>query len=135
MQTAPLIISQSVTASLRQLRETAATKPVEMLTLSRRLATAKGKKAHVEQMKAQTVEITGPWPFLVTFSIETGHPCGLARHMSMSIRRRGRVPSPEAVWMVAEILGFAGGIDACRSWPEDLAGHGVAINLLQPVAT
>lgn len=71
----------------------------------------------------------------VTFSIETGHPIGTARHMSMSSPAAGRVPIPEAVWMAAAELGFTGSIEQCMTWPEQLQGHGVAINVVQPMAT
>lgn len=133
MPGAPLIITQTMTASLRQLREDAAGKPVDMHKLSKKLATPKGKVAHANQMTAQSIIIPGPWPFVVTFSVESGHPCGLVRHMSMSLRREGRVPNAQAVWMVAEILGFSGGMNACRWWVEDLEGHGLAVNVVQPV--
>jgi hypothetical protein len=52
----------------------------------------------------------------------------------MSLAKPGRVPSPEAVWMVAEVLGFRNSIAHCRSWREDLRNGGVAINIVQPLA-
>jgi hypothetical protein len=54
--------------------------------------------------------------------------------MSMSIVREGRVPHPDAVWLVAAELGFAGGLDACQTWVEDLRDGGHAINVLQPLS-
>jgi hypothetical protein len=85
-------------------------------------------------MNAQTVVIPGPWQFFVVFTIETGHPAGTCRHMSLSIRRKDRVPSPAAVWMVAEELGFSGGLLACSAWLERLSDGGIAINVAQPLA-
>jgi hypothetical protein len=68
------------------------------------------------------------------FSIETGHVVGACRHMSMSIVRVGRVPSQEAVWMVAEQLGFSGGLTACTAWPEKVSDGVTAINVVQPLS-
>lgn len=133
--TAPLIITDDVLTDLARLRVDAAAKPVDVTTLARRLETPAGRREHHRQMDIQTVVIGGgPFPFFVTFSVETGHPVGTCRHMSMSIRRQGRVPHPAAVWMVAEILGFAGGLGACRVWPEDLSDRGKAVNIAQPIA-
>jgi hypothetical protein len=131
---APLIITPEVRAALHRLRDAAARKPIDMPELLRQLETARGKRLHMERMTAQTIEIPGPWDFLVTFSIETGHPAGTCRHMSMSIDREGRVPNEFAVWMIAEELGFAGGLASCFVYPEELAGHGQAINVVQPLS-
>ncbi len=128
----PLIMGAVQSAALADLRRRAAAAPVHVPDLLERLKTPIGERAHRKQMTAQTVEI--PISFLVTFSIETGHPAGTCRHMSMSVGREGRVPHPEAVWMIAEELGFAGGLAACKTWREDLRGHGVAINVIQPLA-
>lgn len=128
----PLILGSVQRAALQELRTRAAAVPVHMSDLLERLKTPEGHKAHRRQMTAQSVEI--PADFLVTFSIETGHPIGTCRHMSMSVGRKGRVPHPAAVWMVAEELGFAGELAACTTWPEELQGDGVAINVVQPLA-
>jgi len=134
MADAPLIITPEATADLHRLRNTAARKPIDMQEVLRRLATPRGKRLHMAQMEAQTIVIPGPWDFFVTFSIETGPPAGVCRHMSMSIKRDGRVPSVAAVWMVCEELGFSGGIEACRVWPEQLSDGGTAINVVQPLS-
>lgn len=128
----PFLLGPAEEAALRGLRELAARSPVEMQSLAARLATPEGKAAHMRQMTAQTIEL--PFGYMVTFSVESGHPIGAARHMSMSSPAEGRVPRPEAVWIVAELLGFAGSLEQCVSWPETLEGHGLAINLVQPLA-
>jgi hypothetical protein len=131
----PLIVGQTQKAMLLALREEAAENPIDMPALITRIKTPDGKAAHMRQMNSQTVEI--PLAYLATFSIEVGHPVGTCRHMSLSSRLRGRTPTPEAVWMIAEELGFAGGLAACKVWPEDLQRddhRAVAINVLQPVA-
>jgi hypothetical protein len=134
MVDAPLIITPEVLADLHKLRDVAARKPVSIPELMRVIKTPRGERMHRERMTAQTVLIPGPWEFFVTFSIETGHPSGTCRHMSMSIMRDKRVPHPAAIWMVAAELGFSGGLEACKVWPEDLSDRGVAINLIQPLS-
>lgn len=124
----PFIIGPQEEAELRTLRDLAATKPVDMRGLLDRLKKARHKARHMHQMADQTVYL--PFGWSVTFSIETGHPGGAARHMSMASPDPGRVPRPEAVWMVAEVLGFTGSIEQCTVWPEQLM-QGMAINVVQ----
>ena len=105
-----------------------------MPVVAKLLKTAEGKRQHMDQMNEQSIAI--PMGFLVTFSIEAGHPVGVCRHMSMSVMREGRAPNPEAVWMVAEELGFQGGLSACHVYKEDLQRgdeRAIAINVVQPL--
>jgi hypothetical protein len=128
----PLLIGPAQREALDELREKAAATPVEMKGLIDRLESPIGKAAHMARMTEQSLEL--PFGFLVTFSIETGHPCGVARHLSMSSPKVGRVPTPDGLWMIAEILGFTGSLDDCIVWPEKLQGHaGMAINVIQPI--
>lgn len=128
----PLMIGPVERAALHELRERAAAHPVDAATLAARIATPTGKEKHRAQMTAQTVRI--PLAYLVTYSVETGHPRGTYRHMSISVQRTGRLPNPEAVWMVAQVLGFTGSLDECVAYRESLQGHGEAINVIQIVA-
>jgi hypothetical protein len=128
----PLVIGPAELAALAALRERAAERPVDMLRLMRVIKTRRGKARHKAQMTEQSVDL--PFGFAVTFSIETGHPIGTCRHLSMSSGAPGRVPSQEAVIMVGEPLGFIGDLDACCGvWLETLEGHGRALNIVQPV--
>jgi len=128
----PLLVGPIEKLALADLAKLAAAHPVDMKGLTKRIESQEGKARHMAQMTAQTVHI--PVAYLVTFSIETGHPAASqCRHMSMSVARAGRVPLPQAVWMVAEELGFTGSLQACTVWVEDLQGHGKAINVVQPV--
>ena len=133
MTSAPLIITPEVTASLEALRQRAPLHPVNVHELMRKIKTAQGDRQHRQQMTEQTVPIPGPWPFFVTFSIETGQPVGTCRHMSMSIMREGRTPTPEAVWLIAEVLGFTGSMKDCKVWIEKLSDGDRAINVVQPI--
>ena len=136
----PLIIGQTQRELLRHLRHLAAAAPVDMRALVELVKSPEGKASHMERMNNLSCAI--PAAFLVTFSIETGHPCGACRHMSMSSGRQGRSPTPDAVWMVAEELGFVGGLEACQVWMEDLQrgpqrrkDRAWAINIVQPIST
>lgn len=46
----------------------------------------------------------------------------------------GRAPTPEAVWLIAEELGFVGSLQQCAVWTEDIGQGDKAINLVQPIA-
>lgn len=127
----PLIVGPKEKAALADLRERAASSPVDVKWLMDAIKLPKVKAEHSRQMTAQSVDI--PMGFWVTFSIETNHPCGTCRHMSMSSARSGRLPTPEALWMVAVELGFTGRIEDCVVYPEKLK-QGDAINVIQPVA-
>lgn len=133
---APLAFGEPQRAALRELRELAARHPIDILKLMEVINTPAGKRKHMDQMTEQSVEI--PFGYLVAFSIEERHPCGTCRHMSMSSAKKGRVPTPEAVWMIAEELGFNGGLSACAVWNEDLQRgkdqRNVAINVVQPIS-
>lgn len=90
-----------------------------------------GKRKHMDQMSRQTIDI--PINHVVTFSVEN-QTRGQFRHMSVSIDRKGKTPSPEAVWIIAELLGFTGSYKDCMVYPEKLLGSaGVAMNVMQPV--
>lgn len=132
MNGTPLIIGEPERAALTKLRDLAAEKPVNMQGITERLKLPKAKAQHMKQMTAQTIDI--PMDYQVTFSIETGHPAGACRHMSMSVGKKGRVPNQHAVWMVAELLGFVGSLEQCDAiWLEDLKGHGEAVNVVQAI--
>jgi hypothetical protein len=126
-----LVIGPEELADIQALCRLAAENPVDVRQLMAAIDQPGVKAAHMRNMSAQTIPI--PSNFLVTFSIESGHPAGTCRHMSMSVGRAGRAPSPHAVWMVAEAFGFVGGLDNCAVWKEELKGHDFAINVLQPL--
>ena len=127
-----LVLSHDTNVELAELLAAAAANPVDMKVLTEAMKHVAGKAAHKMQMTRQTIEI--PIGFMVTFSIETGHPGGTARHMSMSIDKHGRIPNEHALWIVAERLGFVGDLNDCVMWVEDLEGHGAAVNVVQVIA-
>ena len=126
----PLFIGPNEKAILQALRLKAAESPVDMVELMRTIHDPVLKARHMKQMTEQSVEI--PFGFLVTFSIETGHSGGIARHMSLSSPVTGRLPIPEAMMMVAHELGFVGDYKTWDGlWIENLQGHGKALNAVQ----
>lgn len=130
----PLIIGPNEIAALADLRERAAQHPLDMSTVVEQIKTPEGKRRHMRQMSEQTIDV--PLAYVVTFSIERGHPGGTCRHMSMSSDLPGRTPIPEAVWMVAEQLGFVGNLKECAVWLEELmrGDHKAnAVNVVQPI--
>ncbi len=129
----PLIIGQAQKDALRALRELAAAEPIDMLPVLVQIKTPDGLKRHLARMERFTIDL--PAAFAVTFSIELNHPAGTMRHMSMSSARYGKLPHPVGLWMVAEELGFAGGLESCTLWKEDIGDGYKAINVVQPVAT
>jgi hypothetical protein len=129
---APLIVGEAQRANLRSLRDRAAGTPFDMRKIMALMETDAGRAQHFAAMREMTIPI--PMAFAVTFTIETGHPSGTCRHMSMSSSQKGRAPTPEAIWMIAEELGFSGGLTACHVWQEDIGNADVAINIAQPIA-
>lgn len=132
MVASALILGETQVAALKHLRDKAAAAPIDVRAVLRQCQTPAGTEAHLHRMEDFTVLL--PINFKLTFSIETGHPAGPCRHMSMSSLRHGRAPLPEAVWMACEALGFAGGLESCGFWLEDI-GHGQkAVNVVQPLS-
>lgn len=129
-----LILGAREESLLSNLREIASKHPVLIDVLVKEISQPAVKKKHMRQMARQTIVI--PVHYSVTYSIELGHPIGACRHMSMSSGAAGRVPTPQAVNMVAEKLGFVGGAEMCTVWMEDLErpeGKQQAVNLVQPI--
>lgn len=132
---APLLITPAIREGFGKLRDLAAENPIDMHAVLADLKTGAGQRRHSARMKRLTIAFpSGRWVWTVTFSIEHGHPVGPCRHLSVSIHRKGRVPHPEAMRLIAEDFGFVGGLEACQVWPEDSGDRETAINLVQPLA-
>jgi hypothetical protein len=127
-----LVIDRDVVARLVDLRARAGVQPINVRELLKTIESPVVEAAYREAMSRLTIEI--PVGFTVTFSVETGHPAGVCRHMSMASSKPGRAPTSEGLWMVAEHLGFVGSLPDCRVWLEDLRSGGKAINIVQPIS-
>jgi hypothetical protein len=131
----PLVIGADEIRAIAELRAKAEKAPVDMTKLMVSIKTKAGKRAHMGQMILQSIPL--PVDYFVTFSIETGHPIGTCRHMSISSGRKNKIPTPEAVWMVAQEFGFISGLEFCMVYNEDIRQLGqtcVAVNVVQPLA-
>jgi hypothetical protein len=129
----PLILGATQKRDLASLKAKATADPVDMAEVMRLVETPAGHERHHRRMRSLTIEI--PVDFAVTYTIERGHPIGVpCQHLSMSSHRHGRAPTPAAVWMICEELGFRGGLEECRVWTEDIGGRDIAINVVQPLA-
>lgn len=126
-----LLIGPAERAALASLRERATAAPVNVPALVEAMRTQEGSLRHRRQMAGQSLHL--PTRYFVTYSVETGHPVGTCRHMSMSCIMNGRVPTTDALWMVAEELGFVGGLEQCNAWSEPLSDGGRALHVVQPV--
>jgi hypothetical protein len=60
-------------------------------------------------------------------------PAGLCRHLSVSVKKRGKLPSPEAMKMLAEEFGFTSGWPPSRGrvWLEEFEPNHHAVNILE----
>lgn len=128
-----MVIDDEVRSQIKACIELAEANPIDMPALMERIKDPLKKEHHMAQMTRQTVKI--PLAFMVTFSVEDGHPVGRCRHMSMSVQKKDRLPHPIGLWMIAKEFGFWGEtIESCDGvWKEDLQGHGTAINIVQRI--
>jgi hypothetical protein len=123
-------------AALHDLRERAAAAPIHMPDVMARNKTPEGLREHVAAMQALTIAI--PHLYLVTFAIETGHPAGPCRHLTMSVAND--TPTEAAAMLVARELGFVGDISAIHFWLEPACplhrdqGRAQVANLIQPLS-
>jgi hypothetical protein len=125
-------IGREEAARLERLRIFAVTHPLYMPQVRALMRTLEGEKLHMKAMAEHSVEL--PLGYLVTFSIETGHPFGTCRHMSMSSSVPSMAPSAQTAWMVAQRLGFVVGVHRCDVWIEELERDNKkysAVNLIQ----
>jgi hypothetical protein len=76
----------------------------------------------------QTIAL--PIGFSVTYTLER-QPIGLCRHLSVSVDKRGHVPSPEAVTMILEAFGMSPWEEALNIWVENFGRGEKAINVIE----
>lgn len=72
-----------------------------------------------------------PIGYLAAYSIEE-QPAGNFRHLSVSVDRPGKLPSPEAVETIAKAFGFTSALDVPgRTWIEEFEPGQHAVNVVQ----
>jgi hypothetical protein len=96
----------------------------KMLTLEDR------KKAGAEKViRPASEHVLIPYGYRASISFEH-QPDGLARHLSVSVDTPGRVPTPEAVEMIAKVFGFRmQGIGSV--WLEEFDPGHHAVNVVE----
>jgi hypothetical protein len=87
-------------------------------------------EAFSQIMAAMTVHL--PIGYRVTYSHEQ-QTFGIARHLSVSIDRPGKMAHPEAIEMILTEFGMQPLKSSVGIWIEDIDEHRKAVNLLQPL--
>lgn len=125
-----LIIGKEATQDIARVKEYAELNPLKLHTVIRsvgRPETAIGNNEnHVCLIRIG---------YKVVYSIEEQSD-GNYRHLSVSVDKKGRTPSPQALEMLMKEFGFIGGLKGDSSiytkvWTEDFDGGHIAINVLQ----
>jgi hypothetical protein len=78
-----------------------------------------------------SAHVAFPGGFHAAFSIEQ-QPAGFCSHLSISVERKGKMPSLEAVQMIAEEFGVPFPPD--KAWNEEFEPGQYAVNLLSLMA-
>jgi len=93
------------------------------------------RKPGFERPESQHVDI--PVGYRAAYSVEE-QPIGLCHHLSISVDKKGKVPTPQAITMIAKEYGIEFDIDSPRHdvtvWLEEFEPGHHAINLVTPKA-
>jgi len=123
-----LIINETVQQSLKRLKNYAEKHPLSMDDL---LDTYNKQLEPVGTTEEHSCYV--PTGFKVVFSIEK-QVHGNTRHLSMSVDREGKLPSPQAVYLIMQLLGFTCTLEgADQVWVEEYAPNQSAINVLEVI--
>jgi hypothetical protein len=131
----PLIIGPAEQAKLDELTARAAASPIDYATMQA-IAQADKDPKNAPRLRAQnralSVEI--PTAFTVTLTHEEHKPGVMCRHLSVGVRTTpGRGPSPAAVMMIMQALGFVNRLGRLPVYLETLDDGTAAINLVEPL--
>jgi hypothetical protein len=119
--------------------------PDERKLIAELIATAPGMILEAKAMMAMAgKDMTGYRDMMKTRSIDfpVGYhacycqerqPAGLFHHISLSVDRHNKLPSPEAVEMILEEFGLAPLKESQGVWVEDIGPGAKAVNILQLV--
>jgi hypothetical protein len=114
---------------LAELRSLAARHPVDGIALQNDIKTRLGRRRHKSHVTRQTIVL--PDGFVVSFTIDIGHPSGPCRHLTISMERIGGMPTPQFVATIAEELGF---IDGGAHLTVEQMGPRSCVVMIQPLA-
>lgn len=131
-----LIIDDDAIKALSVLHSKAVSNPVPMSTL--RAMVAEGVELDDYRTRDEGIDnyfdgfaitLIGGWK--IVFTIED-QPMGRSRHLSMSSPVAGKIPTPEAIDLITQALGFTDG--PRQRYMEEFAPNHVAINVVQLLA-
>jgi hypothetical protein len=125
----PLFIGPEETTALKLAVELARKKPVTIqqvmqgakgMDQSTHVLTLAERKGKPEPRHAQRVDL--PVGYRVSISVEE-QPAGMCLHLSMSSSAPGKVPHPDAVCLVLDVIGIERGLPY-RTWIEEFLVDG-----------
>ncbi|HEY2147255.1 MAG TPA: hypothetical protein VGH32_04915 [Pirellulales bacterium] len=133
----PLLIGPDERAAIAKVKEIAAANPLRWETLKG--IAIDDREAPTRELKladrpegyrppSQFVEL--PVGYMVAFSIEE-QPAGWLRHLSVSVDKKGKLPHPEAMRMIALEFGMARSSSIARVWLEEFEPGHEAVNLVE----
>src|SRR5580765_7822714 len=133
----PLVIGAEQLRAIAAAIERAAKHPVTLEQLKAQAIDNVGFELTLEKRKAALGEnwqrqnlsenVLLPFGYRAAISFEY-QPIGLCRHLSVSVDRKGKLPSPEAVDMIAKAFGCEHPLDA--PWLEEFSPGHVAVNIV-----
>lgn len=127
---AALVIGETQRKQIADLVAVATANPLD----ARRVKAAADRDlvAYRDMMATLTLEL--PIGFLVTYTHEQQPQAGLCHHISISVRRPKKMPSPEAVQVILMEFGMRPLEDRQGGfWIEDIDPVTSAVNVVQPV--
>lgn len=127
--TQALIIGEAQRRQIAALQTLAAANVMDPIAMQRNADA--NMAAHRDMMAALTIVL--PVGYHVCYSQETQPEAGLCHHISISVERRGKMPSVEAVEMVLKEFGMVPLQQSDGVWVEDVSPTLHAVNVVQRV--
>jgi hypothetical protein len=126
-----LVIGDEERARIAELKAEASANPVRF-DIVRQGTTANVDTLHLKDRqpgleRPPSAHMVFPGGHRVAYSVEE-QPIGFCAHLSISVARKGKMPSLEAVQMIAEEFGMT--FPPQRGWSEEFEPGQYAVNLL-----
>jgi hypothetical protein len=127
----PLIINEPIRSAIRALREKASANPTPLGRIKELAARGLDPADSLYPFADQTLDL--PFGYRVTYTVDQ-QPTAFCRHLSVSVAQRGKVPSIEAVRMLAQEFGFLNELEHCVIFTETFDPGHRAINIVEPLS-
>lgn len=127
-----LIIGPTEETAIAELIAVAAATPLDVHGIM--AAAGRDQAAFRDAMRTSTIFL--PVGYAVTYTQEVqpnAPPPGVCHHISISVDRPGKLPSPEAVEVILDAFRMRPLKDAHGVWVEDISPGEKAVNVLQLV--